>query len=86
MGIGLYALMQDMIRLILVVRVHGKLEWNRDNPESILYQAVVHLESDALGSQVCGAAWGSHWLQWKWNLTAQQWDISLLPILLVGVV
>ena len=52
-------------------------------------QAVVDLESDASGKWGCGAAWGAQWLQWKWNLTAQQWDISpkeLLPILLACVV
>ena len=53
------------------------------------HQAVVDLESDASGSWGCGAAWKSHWLQWKWNTIAQQWDISpkeLLPILLAGAV
>ena len=53
------------------------------------HHATVNLESDASGSWGCGAAWGPHWLQWKWNLTAQQWDISLkelLPILLACVV
>lgn len=53
------------------------------------HQAVVDLESDASGSWGCEAAWKSHWLQWKWNPIAQQWDISpkvLLPILLAGVV
>ena len=52
-------------------------------------KAVVNLESDALGSWGCGPAWGEHWLQWKWNLTAQQWDISpkeLLPIPVACVV
>ena len=52
-------------------------------------QAVVDLESDASGSWGCGAAWGDHWLRWKWNSTAQQWDISpkeLLPILAACVV
>ena len=52
-------------------------------------QEVVVLESDASGSWGCGAVWGTHWLQWKWNPTAQQWDISpkeLLPILLACVV
>ena len=52
-------------------------------------QAGVDLESDGSGKWGCGAAWGAQWLQWKWNLTAQQWDISpkeLLPILLACVV
>ena len=55
------------------------------NPDQVL----VNLESDASGSWGCGATWGTHWLQWKWNPTAQQWDISpkeLLPILLACVV
>ena len=52
-------------------------------------QEVVDVESDASGSWGCGAVWGTHWLQWKWNSSAQQWDISpkeLLPILLACVV
>ena len=36
------------------------------------HQAVVDLESDASGNWHCGAAWKSHWLQWKWNSVAQQ--------------
>ena len=39
-------------------------------------QEVVVLESDASGNWGCGAVWGTHWLQWKWNPTAQQWDVS----------
>ena len=39
-------------------------------------QAVVDVESDASSSWGCGEAWGDHWLQWKWNPTAQQWNIS----------
>ena len=40
--------------------------------------------SDASGSWGCGALWGSHWFQWKWEGKAAEWSIApkeMLPIL-----
>lgn len=42
------------------------------------------LISDASGSWGCGAFWGTHWFQWKWEGRAKDWSIApkeLLPIL-----
>ena len=42
------------------------------------------LKTDASGTWGCGAPWGKHWFQWKWEGPSQEWLIAqkeLLPIL-----
>ena len=47
------------------------------------------LKTDASGTWGCGASWGTHWFQWKWEGPSQEWAIAqkeLLPILFAMVV
>ena len=34
------------------------------------------IESDTSGGWGCVAVWGPQWLQWQWNVKAQQWHIA----------
>ena len=47
------------------------------------------LKTDASGTWGCGASWGMHWFQWKWEGPSQEWAIAqkeLLAILFAMVV
>ena len=41
------------------------------------------LVSDASGSWGCGAFWGPHWFQWKWEGSASHWTIAPKELLLI---
>ena len=58
-----------MLRSDLVAPVHGGVEWGIN---AVSASAAIR-ETDASGSQGCGARFGQHW---KWEVSSESWQIS----------